>query len=82
MFLEVAGYMGIDFGSLIIDLETLVSSSKEDFVNEFWGSYETYVNKYNLLLKDLQSLGFYKQLKPIETVPFSEQAFESGYTKQ
>ena len=74
--------MGIDFGSLIVDLETLVSSSKEDFVNEFWSSYETYVNKYNLLLKNLQSLGFYKELRPIESVPFSDQAFESGFTKQ
>ena len=44
--------MRIDFGSLIIDLETLVSSSKEDFSNEFWGGYETYVKTYNKLLKD------------------------------
>jgi predicted nucleotide-binding protein len=73
--------MGIDFGSLIIDLETLVSSSKEDFVNEFWGSYETYVNTYNKLLKDLQSLGFFKELDFIEPVPFSDQAFDSGFTK-
>ena len=35
--------MGIIFGYLIIELETLVSSSKEDFVNEFSGSYENYV---------------------------------------
>ena len=73
--------MGIDFGSLIVDLETLVSSSKEDFSNEFWGSYEDYLNKYNLLLKDLQSLGFFKELKFIEQVPFSDQAFDSGFTK-
>ena len=74
--------MGIDFGSLIVDLETLVCSSKEDFINEFWGSYETYVNKYNGLLTDIQSLGFYKKLKLLESVPFSDQAFESGFTKQ
>ena len=74
--------MGIDFGSLIVDLETLVSSSKEDFSNKFWGSYENYVNKYNLLLKDLQSLGFFKEMKFIEQVPFSDQAFDSGFTKQ
>ena len=74
--------MGIDFGSLIIDLETLVSSSKEDFSNEFWNSYETYLNKYNLLLKDLQTLGFYKKLKFIEQVPLSDQAFSgSEFTK-
>ena len=73
--------MGIDFGALIIELETLASGSKEDFVNEFWGSYENYVETYNRLLKDVQSLGFYKQLKPIEEVPFSDQAFDSGYTK-
>ena len=73
--------MGIDFGSLIVDLETLVSSSKEDFSNKFWGSYENYVNKYNLLLKDLQSLGFFKEMKFIEQVPFSDQAFDSGFTK-
>jgi len=74
--------MGIDFGSLIVDLETLVSSSKEDFSNEFWNSYETYVNKYNLLLKDLQTLGFYKKLKFIEQVPLSDQAFSgSEFTK-
>jgi predicted nucleotide-binding protein len=73
--------MGIDFGSLIIDLETLASSSKEDFSNEFWGSYETYVKTYNRLLKDLQSLGFFKELNFIEPVPFSDQAFDSGFTK-
>lgn len=73
--------MGIDFGSLIVDLETLASSSKEDFSNEFWGSYETYVNKYNVLLKDLQALGFFKELNFIEQVPFSDQAFDSGFTK-
>ena len=74
--------MGIDFGSLIIDLKTLVSSSKEDFSNEFWNSYETYVNKYNLLLKDLQTLGFYKKLKFIKQVPLSDQAFSgSEFTK-
>jgi predicted nucleotide-binding protein len=74
--------MGIDFGSLIIDLETLASSSKEDFVNKFWGSYETYIKTYNRLLKDVQSLGFYKELKHIEPVPFSDQAFDSGFTRQ
>lgn len=73
--------MGIDFGSLIVDLGTLASSSKEDFSNEFWGSYENYVTKYNLLLKDIQTLGFYKELKFIEQVPFSDQAFDSGFTK-
>lgn len=73
--------MGIDFGSLIIELETLASSSKEDFVNEFWGSYENYVKTYNRLLKDLQSLGFYKELNSIEQVPFSDQAFDSGFTR-
>ncbi len=52
--------MGIDFGSLIVDLETLASSSKEDFSNEFWGSYENYVTKYNLLLNYIQTIGFYK----------------------
>ena len=74
--------MGVDFGSLIINLETLASSSKEDFVNEFWGSYENYVNTYNKILKDIQSLGFFKELTPLEQVPFSDQAFDSGYTKQ
>jgi predicted nucleotide-binding protein len=73
--------MGIDFGALIIDLETLVSSSKEDFVNKFWNSYENYVKTYNRLLKDVQSLGFYKELNFIEQVPFSDQAFDSGFTK-
>jgi predicted nucleotide-binding protein len=73
--------MGVDFGSLIIDLEALASSSREDFVNEFWGSYENNVQTYNRLLKDLQSLGFYKQLTPIEEVPFSDQAFDSGFSK-
>ena len=73
--------MGIDFGSLIVDLETLTSSSKEDFSNEFWSSYEDYLNTYNLLLKDLQSLGFYKELNFIKPVPLSDQAFDSGFTK-
>ena len=74
--------MGVDFGSLIIDLEALASSSREDFVNEFWGSYENYIKTYNKLLHDLQSLGFYKQLAPIEEVPFSDQSFDSSFTKQ
>jgi predicted nucleotide-binding protein len=74
--------MGVDFGSLIVDLEALASSSQEDFVNEFWGSYENYVETYNKLLTDLQSLGFYKQLTLIEEVPFSDQAFDSGFSKQ
>jgi len=73
--------MGIDFGALIIELETLVSCSKEDFSNEFWGSYEEYLNKYNVLLKDLQTLGFYKELKFIEHVPLSDQSFDSGFSK-
>ena len=72
--------MGIDFGALIIDLETLAGSSKEDFVNEFWNSYEKYVTEYNRLLKDVQSLGFYKSLKPVEPVPFSDQSFNSGFS--
>ena len=55
--------MGIDFGALIVDLETLVCSSKEDFFNEFWASYETYTKTYNKLLKDLQTLGFFKEVK-------------------
>ena len=74
--------MSVDFGALIIELESLVCSSQEDFTNEFWSSYENYIQTYNRLLKDLQSLGFYKQLTPIEEVPFSDQAFDSGYTKQ
>ena len=74
--------MGVDFGSLIIDLEALASSSQEDFVNEFWGCYENYVETYNRLLQDLQSLGFYRQLIPLEEVPFSDQAFDSGFSKK
>jgi len=74
--------MGVDFGALIVDLETLASCSKEDFSNEFWGSYEEYLNKYNVLLKDLQTLGFYKELKFLEQVPLSDQSFDSGFSKQ
>ena len=74
--------MGVDFGSLIVDLESLVSSSKEDFSNEFWCEYENYLKTYNRLLKDLQSLGFYKNMKPIEAVPFSEQSYDSGASKE
>ncbi|MCW4016255.1 MAG: nucleotide-binding protein [Candidatus Bathyarchaeota archaeon] len=74
--------MAIDFGSLIIELETLAYSSKEDFSEKFWSSYENYVNTYNKILNDIQALGFYKELKPIEPVPFSEQTFDSGFTKQ
>ncbi|WGM90604.1 MAG: nucleotide-binding protein [Candidatus Bathyarchaeum tardum] len=74
--------MSVDFGSLIIDLETLVSSSKEDFSNEFWSEYENYLKTYNKLLIDLQSLGFYKNMKPLEEVPFSDQSYESGYNEQ
>lgn len=72
--------MGVDFGALIVELESLVCSSKEDFVNEFWSSYEDYVEKYNKLLKDLQSLGFFKDQKPVEPVPFSAQSFEGGFS--
>lgn len=74
--------MDVDFGSLIIDLETLVSSSKEDFSNEFWCEYENYLKTYNRLLKDLQSLGFYKKMKPLEDVPFSEQSYDSKVSKE
>jgi len=74
--------MGVDFGSLIVDLETLVSNSKEDFSNEFWSEYENYLKTYNKLLKDVQSLGFYKNMKPLKDVPYSEQSYESGYSKQ
>jgi hypothetical protein len=74
--------MGVDFGSLIVELEALASSSREDFVSEFWGSYENYVKTYNRLLRDLQSLGFYRQLAPIEEVSFSDQAFDSGFSRQ
>ncbi len=74
--------MGVDFGSLIVDLESLVSSSKEDFSNEFWSEYENYLKTYNRLLKDLQSLGFYKNMKPLEAVPFSEQSYDSGASKE
>jgi predicted nucleotide-binding protein len=72
--------MGIDFGALIIDLETLAGSSSEDFGNEFWNSYEKYVTEYNRLLNDVQSLGFYKSLKPVEPVAFSDQSFNSGFS--
>ena len=74
--------MGVDFGVLMIDLEELASSSLEDFVNEFWSSYEDYIKKYNNILMDLQSLGFYKSLKSIEEVSLSDQSFGSGYSKQ
>jgi predicted nucleotide-binding protein len=73
--------MGVDFGCLIVELEALASGSREDFVGEFWGSYGDYVKTYNKLLNDLQSLGFYKQLKPVEEVSFSEQSFDSGFSK-
>jgi predicted nucleotide-binding protein len=72
--------MGIDFGALIIDLETLADSSKEDFDNEFWNSYEKYVTEYNRLLTDVQSLGFYKSLKSMEPVAFSDQSFNSKFS--
>jgi hypothetical protein len=74
--------MGIDFGALIVDLETLASSSKEDFNNEFWSSYEDYLKTYNKILNDMQTLGFFKTIKPINTVPLSEQSFDSGFSKQ
>lgn len=75
--------MDIDFGSLIVDLETLSCSSKEDFANDYYNGYETYVNQYNDALENLQTLGFFKKQKFIEHVPFSEQTFSgSGFTKQ
>ncbi|MFA5363738.1 MAG: TIR domain-containing protein [Candidatus Bathyarchaeia archaeon] len=74
--------MGVDFGSLIIDLETLASSSKEDFSNEFWSDHETYLKTYNRILKDIQTLGFYKKEKPIEPVPYCDHSFGSGYSNE
>lgn len=74
--------MGIDFGSLIIDLEVLASSSKEDFAKEFWNEYEIYLKKYNVILKDLQTLGFFKDLNFIKPVPLSDQSFGSGFSNQ
>lgn len=73
--------MDIDFGSLLIDLEILANSSNEDFSNEFWSEYENYLKKYNCLLKNLQSLGFFKEINLIETVPLSDQSFGSGFSK-
>jgi hypothetical protein len=72
----------IDFGALIIDLQSLAKNSKEDFKNQFWNEYETYLKKYNEILKDLQILGFYKRLEFIKSVPFSDQEFETGFSKQ
>ena len=74
--------MGMDFGSLIIDLEALASNSKEDFSREFWSEYEIYLEKYNLILKDLQTLGFFKELNFIKSVPLSDQSFGSGFSNQ
>ena len=75
--------MDIDFGSLIVDLETLSCSSKEDFSNDYYNGYETYINQYNDVLENLQTLGFFKKQKFIEHVPFSEQTFSgSGFSKQ
>ena len=75
--------MDIDFGALIVDLKTLAFSSKEDFSNKYWNSYESYVNQYNSILKDLQTLGFFNKLKDIQHVPFSEQEFRgNGFSKQ
>jgi predicted nucleotide-binding protein len=77
----VVGCMSIDFGSLMIELEALSSSSKEDFSQEFWSEYENYLKKYNLLLKDLQTLGFFKKMSFIDPVPLSDQSFASGFSK-
>ena len=38
--------MEIDFANLIVDLEALAKNSNEDFLNEFWSDYETYLKKY------------------------------------
>lgn len=73
--------MSIDFGSLIIDLEILANSSNEDFYKEFWSEYENYLEKYNSLLRNLQSLGFFKELKFVDSVPLSDQSFDSGFSK-
>ena len=73
--------MDIDFGSLLIDLEILANSSKEDFSKEFWSEYENYLKKYNLLLNNLHSLGFFKEINLIDVVPLSDQSFDSGFSK-
>lgn len=73
--------MSIDFGSLIIDLELLAKSSNEDFSNEFWSEYENYLKKYNFLLKNLHSLGFFKEIEFIDLLPLSDQSFDSGFSK-
>ena len=74
--------MGIDFGALIVELETLVCSSKEDFTNEFWSSYEDYLKTYNRLLTDLQTLGLFKKMEHVKAVPLSDQSFDSGFSRQ
>jgi predicted nucleotide-binding protein len=57
-------------------------STKEDFANQFWNEYETYLKKYNKILKDLQILGFFKKINLIQPVPFSDQEFDSGFSKE
>ena len=73
--------MVIDFGSLIVDLEILANSSEEDFSKDFWSEYENYLKKYNFLLQNLQFLGFFNEIKFIDSVPLSDQSFDSGFSK-
>jgi hypothetical protein len=61
--------------SLLLELEVLAESSKEDYAASRWSNYDAYVIKYNEILRMLKRLGSYKELAVIENVPDDEAGF-------
>jgi hypothetical protein len=64
--------------TILIDLDALSKCTKEDFENDFWNNYKLYLEQYNDILKKLQELNMFKELKPLLPVPKGQEAY-SGY---
>jgi len=61
--------MNTDINALLADLETLASSSKDDFERKFWANYVNYLNQYNAILSALHDKRLYEDISPIDPVP-------------
>jgi len=61
--------MSTDINALLVDLETLVSSSKDDFERKFWANYVNYLNQYNAILSALHDMRLCEDISPIDPLP-------------
>lgn len=61
--------METNLEDIIVEVEVLARSSKEDFEEEFWDNYSTYLEKYNEVLNRLHKIGLFSDLNSILPVP-------------